>query len=68
MLVLFDFLNNRCDDAALRVTIDGVLDGSRAIWTDMTQFERTVALSVLEKINEDVHTFGERLKNFFASP
>ena len=68
MLVLFDFLNNRCDDAALRVTIDGVLDGSRAIWTDMTQFERTVALSVLEKINEDVHTLGERLKNFLGSP
>ena len=63
MLVLFDFLNNRCDDAALRVTIDGVLDGSRPPWTEMTQFERTVALSVLEKINEDVQTLGERLKN-----
>ena len=52
--ILYDFMSNRCDDAAVRILSDRAILASRPPWTELSSVERAVSLSMLNIIDDKI--------------
>ena len=51
---LYDFMSNRCDDAAVRILSDRAILASSPPWTELSSVERAVSLSMLNIIDDKI--------------
>ena len=51
---LYDFMSNRCDDAAVRILSDRAILASSPPWTELSSVERAVSLSMRNIIDDKI--------------
>ena len=62
--LLYDFVLNRCDDAAVRILIDEALDcDDWTTWTDLSKLERDICLNALDLFHKRIAYEAEKIRN-----
>ena len=62
--LLYDFVLNRCDDAAVRILIDEALDfDDWTTWTDLSNLELDICLNALDLFHKRIAYEAEKIKN-----
>jgi hypothetical protein len=64
---LYDFLHNRCDDAAIRVMTDRALDASDPLWSMLSVLEREMALDLIGHCDTKLQQECRRIKDALGS-
>jgi hypothetical protein len=61
--LLYDFVLNRCDAAAVRILTDEALDyRDWTIWTDLSSLQRDSCLNALDLFHEEIAYEAEKIK------
>ena len=60
---LYDFMSNRCDDAAVRILSDQAILASSPPWTELSSVENAVSLSMLNIIDDKIQVDCIRIKD-----
>ena len=62
--LLYDFVLNRCDDAAVRILIDEALEcDDWTIWRDLCSLDRNICLKALDVFHKRIAYDAEKIKN-----
>ena len=64
---LYDFMSNRCDDAAVRILSDQAILASSPPWTELSSVENAVSLSMLNIIDDKIQVDCIRIKDKLGS-
>jgi len=67
LCTLYEFMNNRCNDAAIQVMIDRALNLSDSLWAEMSLLERDMALDLLRHYDVEVQQECRRMKDDLGS-
>ena len=64
---LYEFMENRCDDAALQIMIDRALDASDPLWSRLSAMEKEMALDLLIDCHTKIEQECRRIKDTLGS-
>ena len=64
---LYDFIRNRCDDAAIRVLVDQVIVATDPRWSELSTIEKEMAVTFLKFYNDKVEEDCRFIKDFLGS-